>query len=163
MHPQRAQPSDLSALRDRLMQHVDVLARVIGDRNVSTRYAALESAARYIETTFSQLGYQPAAQIYRVSGVEVRNIEVESRGAQQPDQIIVVGAHYDSVPGCPAANDNASGVAATLELARHFRTIPTSRTLRFVAFVNEEPPYFHTESMGSLVYARRCRERKEKI
>src|SRR5437762_4224254 len=106
MHPQPVQPSDLSALRDRLMQHVDVLARVIGDRNVSTRYAALESAARYIETTFTQLGYEPAAQIYRVNGVDVRNIEVESKGEHKPDQIIVIGAHYDSVPGCPAANDN---------------------------------------------------------
>ena len=69
---QRPQTIDPIALRDRLAQHVDVLARVIGDRNLATRYASLKSAARYIESTFTQLGYQPAAQIYRVSGRDVR-------------------------------------------------------------------------------------------
>jgi Zn-dependent M28 family amino/carboxypeptidase len=154
---------DVDALRDRLSEHVDVLARVIGDRNLLTKYTALESAARYVESTFAQIGYQTSAQVYEIAGKEVRNIEVESRGTNNAQEILVIGAHYDSVPGSPAANDNASGVAGVLELARHFRTIATSRTLRFVAFVNEEPPYFHTELMGSLVYARRCRKQRENI
>jgi len=156
-------PIDLPAVREGLIQHVDALARVIGDRNVSTRYSYLEAAARYIESTFLQLGYQPTPQVYSVQGKEVRNIIAEAHGAAHPEQIIVVGAHYDSIPGCPAANDNASGVAGTLEIARLLRTISPARTLRFVAFVNEEPPYFHTKYMGSLVYARACRKRKEKI
>ena len=78
-------------------------------------------------------------------------------------QIVVVGGHYDSVAGCPGANDNGTGVAATLALAQAFASRKLSRTLRFVAFVNEEPPYFQTEQMGSLVYARACRARGEKI
>jgi Zn-dependent M28 family amino/carboxypeptidase len=92
-----------------------------------------------------------------------------------------VGGHYDSVPDCPAANDNGTGVAAVLEIARlaasagrpdpkpvgdgvgsPFTRRP-ERTLRLVAFVNEEPPFFHTELMGSLVYARRCRARGENV
>jgi len=162
-HAQQLNSIDVDTLRDRLSEHVDVLARVIGDRNLLTKYTALESAARYVESTFAQIGYQTSAQTYEVGDKEVRNIEVESRGTSKPDDILVIGAHYDSVPGCPAANDNASGVAGVLELARHFRTISTARTLRFVAFVNEEPPYFHTELMGSLVYARRCLKQRENI
>src|SRR5262249_52597799 len=102
-------------------------------------------------------------QVYSVAGKEVRNVIAEARGARAVEQIIVVGAHYDSVPGCPAANDNASGVAGMLEIARELRNISPARTVRFVAFVNEEPPYFHTRQMGSLVYARSCKKRREKI
>jgi Zn-dependent M28 family amino/carboxypeptidase len=74
-----------------------------------------------------------------------------------------VGAHYDSVVGSPGANDNASGVAGLLALARRFAGKPRGQTLRFVAFVNEEPPYFQTEEMGSLVYAKRCQARGDNI
>ncbi len=76
---------------------------------------------------------------------------------------MVVGAHYDTVPGCPGANDNGSGVVATLALADAMAGTKAARTLRFVLFVNEEPPHFQTDLMGSRVYARRCRERSENI
>ena len=79
------------------------------------------------------------------------------------DRIVVIGAHYDTAGGLPGANDNASGVAATLELARQFAHEPQARGVRWVFFVNEEPPYFQTPAMGSYVYAKRCHERKEKI
>jgi len=74
-----------------------------------------------------------------------------------------VGAHYDTVPGTPGANDNGTGVVTLLALARAFAGEQQDRTVRFVAFVNEEPPYFQTKNMGSRVYARRCKERNEKI
>jgi Zn-dependent M28 family amino/carboxypeptidase len=78
--------------------------------------------------------------------------------------VVVVGAHYDSVEGgTPGADDNASGVAGLLALARRFGKTPSARTLRFVAFANEEPPYFQTEEMGSLVYARGCAARGERV
>ena len=79
------------------------------------------------------------------------------------DEIVVIGAHYDTVSGSPGANDNGSGVAALLALARRFAARPVARTLRFVAFVNEEQPYFQTYAMGSRVYARRCGQRREKV
>jgi Peptidase family M28 len=80
------------------------------------------------------------------------------------NEIIIVGAHYDSVFGCPGANDNATGTAAALEIARSLAGHrPLARTVRIVAFINEEPPFFQTPKMGSLVYARRARERGERI
>jgi Zn-dependent M28 family amino/carboxypeptidase len=96
-----------------------------------------------------------------VQGRACHNIETEIRGSRP--EIVVIGAHYDSVFGSPGANDNASGVAALLALARRFAGKPAAQTLRFVAFVNEEPPYFQTEQMGSFVYASRCKARGDRI
>jgi Zn-dependent M28 family amino/carboxypeptidase len=141
---------------------VKALATDIGERNVD-HSAALEAAAKYIETEFRKLGLQPASQEYSVRDLTVRNIDVTVRGTIKPDEIIVIGAHYDSVAGAPGANDNASGVAAVFEIARALKDAKLARTLRFVAFVNEEPPYFQTDLMGSSVYASRCRERHENI
>jgi Zn-dependent M28 family amino/carboxypeptidase len=98
-----------------------------------------------------------------VAGKICENIEAEVRGRERPDDIIIIGAHYDSVQGSPGANDNASGVAATLALARRFADTSSACTLRFVLFANEEPPLFQTEHMGSRVYAKRSRERGENI
>ena len=74
-----------------------------------------------------------------------------------------MGAHYDSVFDCPAANDNGSGVAALLEISRLLRTEQLRRPVRFVAFTNEEPPFFRTDQMGSFQYAQSCHQRKDKI
>ena len=139
-----------------LRRHVEMLASVIGDRNILNAPKNLDLAADFIEADLKKLALAPDAQTFRVGGKLVRNIDAEIRGTDLPDEIVLVGAHYDSVAikgGCPAANDNASGVAATLELARLFAGKQPRRTLRFVAFVNEEPPYFQTADMGSLVYA----------
>ena len=151
-----------STLSARLRTHVTALAETIGDRNI-WRPDALEQAARYIEQSLRDAGHTPAAQIYVVGKQSVRNIDVDLPGTSKPHEILVVGAHYDSVPGCPAANDNASGVAALLEIARGLHGQQSARTIRLVAFVNEEPPFFQTEDMGSLVYARRCRQRNENV
>ena len=78
-------------------------------------------------------------------------------------EIVVVGGHYDAVLGSPGANDNATGTAAVLELARLLAGQQLARTVRFVAFVNEEAPFFQTDAMGSWVYARRSRARGEQI
>jgi len=151
------------ALRDQLRAHVQMLSVDIGERNIP-HYKELQASADYIERTLQQFGYaQVDSQTYTVNGKDVRNLAVEIRGQVQPEQIVVVGAHYDAVIGCPAANDNGTGVAATLELARRFASFKPNRTLRFVFFVNEEPPYFQTEQMGSLVYARACKARNENI
>jgi Zn-dependent M28 family amino/carboxypeptidase len=102
-------------------------------------------------------------QSFPVGDVSCDNLEVEIPGGARRDEIIVVGAHYDSVLGSPGANDNGSGVAAVLELARRWAGRERARTVRYVTFVNEEPPYFRTDRMGSLVYARRCRERGDRV
>ena len=131
------------ALSLRLRLHVAALAA--NERNTD-----LETPARYIEAAFSSQGYQPESQYFESGGRRVRNIEA---GAGP----IVVGAHYDTVPGSPGADDNASGVAVLIELAA--MKLP----VRFVAFANEEMPYFTGPEMGSWVWAKRARERGETI
>ncbi len=76
---------------------------------------------------------------------------------------LIMGAHYDSCDDTPGADDNASGVAALLELSRRFKGVKLTHSLRMIAFANEEPPYFQTDEMGSLVHAYACREREEKL
>ena len=149
-------------LRGDLRGHVETLAGTIGERNLY-RYAALEAAARYISTLFESIGYQPNLQSFKVQGRTVSNIEVVKAGTDRPDEIVVVGAHYDSVVGSPGANDNATGVAGVLELARILRPQQLSRSVHFVAFVNEEPPYSYTNAMGSRRYAERAASTGERI
>jgi Zn-dependent M28 family amino/carboxypeptidase len=148
----------MSALR----AHVDMLAGMIGERNI-WKYDALQRAAAYIRDTLRTLGCTPALHEYDVEGRAVQNIEAVIEGSSTPQQIVVVGAHYDSVTGCPGANDNGSGVGAVLELARRFAGRPRPCTIRFVMFVNEEPPFFQTDAMGSLVYAREAKRRGDRI
>jgi hypothetical protein len=127
----------------------------------------LEKVARYIEATLSAFGYAAGRQEYLADGKPVRNIEVvlEPRPAIRDPEVIVVGAHYDSARGTPGANDNASGAGAVIELARLLRDLAgaSSKRIRLVLFVNEEPPYFRTEAMGSLRYARALADRKERV
>ncbi|MDR4495747.1 MAG: M28 family peptidase [Nitrospirales bacterium] len=154
--------ADEQELEKELRRHVTMLAGEIGERNLSY-YDKLQLAVDYIKTRFQKSGYVVRSQEYQVEGRICENIEVEVRGTRHPEEILLIGAHYDSVKGSPGANDNATGVAAVLELARIFSQVPSSRTLRFVAFVNEEPPFFQTPDMGSWVYAQRSRERGEQI
>jgi Zn-dependent M28 family amino/carboxypeptidase len=144
------------ALASRLAQHVGTLASRIGERHVG-RTGSLPAAAKYIAESLGQSGCDIEGHTYEVGGVDVHNIVSEQKGGVRCREIVLIGAHYDTVPLCPGANDNASGVAALLEIARACRLHHFDRTLRFVAFVNEEAPFFHTDAMGSLLYARRCR------
>lgn len=149
-------------LRDRLEDHVLMLTEIIGERNI-WNYRKLEASVDYIERTLSDFGYKVKMQEFKVEDKIVKNLEVEIIGTSLPEEIVLIGAHYDSVIGSPGANDNASGVAALLEIARLFAKEKPSRTIRFVAFVNEEPPFFQTKDMGSRVYASRSRQRGEHI
>jgi hypothetical protein len=151
-----------AALAEFLRRDVSALAGEIGERNFQ-RYDALLAAADYLDDALSTSGYQVNRQRYEINGQPYDNLEVERRGSSRPDEIVLVGAHYDSVVGAPGANDNGTGVAALLALAEAFAERTPGRTLRFVAFVNEEPPFAHTPSMGSVVYATRSRERGERI
>ncbi|HTS51822.1 MAG TPA: M28 family peptidase [Burkholderiales bacterium] len=145
-----------------LGRHVWTLAGEIGERNVF-HPSALSSARDYIVREWRAQGLEPRLQSYLARGIESSNVEVVLQGARHDSQSIVVGAHYDSVMGSPGADDNASAVAALLELSRALAPAPRARTLRMVAFVNEEPPFFFWGKMGSQVYARAARERGEDI
>lgn len=122
------------ALAERLRRHVTELAR--NERNLD-----LETPARYIESAF---GTGADSHYFESGGRKVRNVEFSEKPFD-----IVVGAHYDTVPGSPGADDNASAVAVLIELAR--MKLPA----RFVAFANEEMPYFQTGEMGSVAWAKK--------
>ena len=144
------------ATRDRLRGHVERLATQIGERNWP-HYDGLTGARDYVAEQFRAAGYEATVRPYEHRGETFYNVEAVLPG--RSPRVLVVGAHYDSVEGSPGANDNASGVAVLLELARALRGTTPEATIRFVAFANEEPPYFNTgEGMGSAEYAAALRD-----
>lgn len=150
-------------LRDELRQDVEkISSEEIGEHNFIF-YDKLVGVANFLENSFTAAGYSVNRQSYEANGQMFDNLEVQITGTQKSDEIIIIGAHYDSVVGAPGANDNGTGVAAVLALARAFAGKETERTVRFVEFVNEEPPFFQTPTMGSWVYAKGCRDRNENI
>lgn len=169
-------------LRTRLMAHVVMLAVTIGERNAWKPEGAAR-ALDYLETSFAGIGLKPKRLPYAVPRSAVGgpfgivgalaerlppeqthvNLEADIEGGTKATEIVVVGAHYDSLHGTKGANDNATGVAALLEIARALKDSRPARTLRFVAFANEEPPFFKSEAMGSRVYARDARARGDAI
>jgi Zn-dependent M28 family amino/carboxypeptidase len=146
----------------RLRAHVYELASKIGEHNIF-HPAALHAAEAYITGEWEQQGYAVRKQSYTVQDIECANLEITCTGNSRNNDFILIGAHYDSVLGSPGANDNGSGVAALLELSRLFKEVPPETSLRFVAFVNEEPPFFFWRSMGSMVYAKAARQRGDPI
>lgn len=150
-------------LRESLHGHVRVLAGDIGERNI-WHYDALCRARDYISSQFGEAGYDVSLQTFNERSQAVSNVIAELPGVGCPSEILVIGAHYDTVRGSPGADDNATGVAAMIEIARALRAgPPMRRTVRFVAFVDEEEPFFWTEHMGSRVYAARSRSMREDI
>jgi Zn-dependent M28 family amino/carboxypeptidase len=149
-------------LAERLFRHVDQLAGLIGPRHLAAP-SALAAAAELVTRELVDAGYAVEPQGYTIGGHEVANIVAELPGGRRQDEIVVVGAHYDTIPMTPGADDNASAVAMLIEVARLMRPLRPTRTVRFVSFPCEEKPHFYTGEMGSQVYARRCRERGERI
>jgi Zn-dependent M28 family amino/carboxypeptidase len=143
------------SLQNRLERHVRHLAEGIGERHFR-KPQALAAAAAYIREQLAETGVEVREHEFEVAGQLFVNLEVvaERAGAQLPEaDCIVVGAHYDSVPGTPGADDNASGIAALIELVRELGHTRGERTLRFAFFPNEEPPFFPDAGMGSAFYA----------
>ena len=154
---------DEPVLSKRLKGSVTKLAAEIGERNL-VRYEQLCEAADWIQSELKEYGYAVSRQTFELDRKECHNIVAEKVGAKQPKEVLIVGAHYDSVFGAPGANDNGSGTASMLALAELLKDTSFDRTVRFVAFTNEEPPYFQRAGkMGSLVYARQCRKNNENI
>lgn len=145
----------------KLKYHVCKLASEIGDRSVF-EYQKLKETEKYITKELSSYGYDVKYQEYKVSSKTAKNIIATKVGEKKQKEIVVVGAHYDSCFS-PGADDNASAVAGLLELARFMSDKQTECGIKFIAFVNEEPPFFKTEQMGSRVYTRGAKARGEEI
>lgn len=145
-----------------LQKHVLHLAGDIGERNVF-HPKALKAAEQYIAGKWQEQDYEVTTQTYTTHGVECANLEVTRQGKDPHRGMLLIGAHYDSVSGSPGANDNGSGVAALLELSKVFAAQQPQTTLRFVAFVNEEAPFYYWNTMGSMIYAKQARRRGDNI
>lgn len=148
-------------LSKQLQHHVMRLADEIGERHYG-KPKAYNNAADYITDSLRETGLVPYEEELG-DKLQFRNIIAEHYGTSLPDEVIVVGAHYDTVWMSPGADDNASGVAVLIEIARRLQTMQLARTIRFVAFANEENPYYFTDNMGSLFHAKRASERGDKI
>lgn len=149
----------------RMRKHVTTIATT--EHNVD-HFPEMETAAQYLEKILSGYGYTVKRQNFESKAGKVRNLEVSlrSKHQQQPGHsMVVVGAHYDSAEGTPGANDNGSGTAALLELARLLKDLDGSleSELVLVLYANEEPPYFKTEQMGSRVHAAEMKARGKNI
>jgi len=148
-------------MAERLKTHVYKLSHEIGERGLF-KYDNLNKAADYITGEFRSLGYEVDFQKYKIRNRTFKNIIVTKTGSRKPGEVIVLGAHYDSMKN-PGADDNASAVAGLLETARIFSGKKTGRTIKFIAFTNEEPPLFKKKSMGSKVYAKAARANEDDI
>jgi hypothetical protein len=149
-------------LRADLEQHVRFLSHSIGVRSAEN-FPNVYRAATYIEHRLQDLGYRVVSQEFSAYNRGFRNLEATLPGTTRPQEVVILGAHYDTAEDAPGADDNASGVAGVLELARAFAQARQARTIRFVFFPNEEPPSFPTANMGSRHYATAARARNDQI
>ncbi|MCB0218120.1 MAG: M28 family peptidase [Chrysiogenetes bacterium] len=150
-------PIGLDEMAARLKAHVSALATDIGERSAFSTPEMLSRSADYVRNEFRKLEYEVISNAFEAGGIDVENLATVIPGSKRPHEIVVVGAHYDSALGTPAANDNGSGIAALLELARALRGRNLDRALHLVAFTTEEPPFFQTGEMGSMQYAKHLR------
>jgi len=143
----------METIQANLLGTVKHLSEDIGRRS-HLDLRRLDRAAAFIEERFRLYGLEPKRQAFTYNGNTYYNIIAEVKGSGSvKDGLLVIGAHYDTVSGTPGADDNASGVAGLLELARLVAAEPVDKTVRFAAFSLEEPPVFMTRHMGSYVYA----------
>ncbi len=155
--PKRSDHFQKQRLIENLYRHVEYLSVKIGDRHLWEE-GSLNKTADYIESVFASSGYAVWRQTYSCYGQSVSNLIAEKAGTDK--EVVIIGAHYDTVPGSPGADDNASAVAGLLELARLNQESSNKKTLVFSAFVNEEPPCFGSPNMGSMVYAKHLKEQR---
>jgi hypothetical protein len=144
-------------LPDRLRSHVTLLARVIGERN-GLYPTALQATRAFLRREVESMGLEIQAHDYQLAERQCQNLIVELPGTRPDLKPIVVGAHYDTAPGTPGADDNASAVAVLLELIRFVKDAPSKRSLRCVFFDCEEPPHFGSQAMGSFRDAKLLRD-----
>jgi Zn-dependent M28 family amino/carboxypeptidase len=153
---------DQPSIESNLRRHVDSLAGLIGPRCLQ-KPKTIHATIGYIEGQWAGIGYASSRESFNALGDEATNLFVEQPGTKAADDIIVLGAHYDTIFSTPGADDNASAVAVLLEVSRLLRDTQSKRSIRYVAFACEEPPYFNLDAMGSQHHARQARLRGDKI
>ncbi|MDU9049503.1 MAG: M28 family peptidase [Candidatus Electrothrix sp. Rat3] len=149
-------PSGLRADPDRLRWHVEYLAEDLAPRNYN-HPEKLAATVRYLTTGLSVPGAQVSLQHYTVKNATLgqkEQVNVITRFGSKEGPVVIVGAHYDAAGDLPGADDNASGTAGLLELARLLSQREITGNIELVAYGTEEDPFFGTEQMGSVVHAR---------
>ncbi len=142
---------------ERLKNHVRIMTREMAPRNFQ-HFENMEKTADYIHEKFDGAGARISELSYEINGKTFRI--VSGFFGPETKERLIVGAHYDAVPGSPGADDNASGVAGLLEMATILGDNPPSMKVELVAYPNEEPPFFYTTLMGSYVHAMHLKEEK---
>ena len=158
----QTEPWDARNIEEHLRLHVDRIAGLIGPR-YPQKPKSIEATIGYIASQWKSMDYGPLEEGYDALGFRATNLIVNKVGARKPDEIVLLGAHYDTVFSTPGADDNASAVAVMLEVSRLLRDCDHRRSIRYVAFACEEPPYFNLNAMGSQHHARQARLRNENI
>jgi hypothetical protein len=128
------------------------------DRNPIGGYPRLEQAAHYIEREFLKAGLEVKEDCFQWEGKSYKNIVADKKGKTSPDRVFILAAHYDTVPGSPGADDNASAVAVLLEIARNIRSVSLEGTVRLIAFSLEEYDF-----IGSAHYVEGLKKGEEEI
>ena len=157
-----SQEEELSQIARQMEEDVRVITQTIGERSPKT-YEKLEKTLVYLEGRTRSKAWDSSRHTYRVEGQEYHNLVLEKKGKKKDAPIILLGAHYDTVPGTPGADDNASGVVVLMALSRMLADWSNEHPLRLVFFTLEEPPYFRTPDMGSTRYAKKMKKEREKV
>ena len=152
----------VTAIEDRLRKHVAVLASDIGPRT-PFQGDSLDRAEQYISEVFEDAGLEVTEQPYQYEGHRVANLIARPPGAPGSSNYYAVGAHYDTVPSSPGADDNASAVAVMLELGRRLAENGSPAPIRLVAFTLEEPPAHETGHQGSRIFVEECARRGDDV
>ena len=154
--------SELESLREALREHVNALAVDIGPRTPSIPDSLIR-AANYIHSVFEDAGLSVREQNYQYRDHRVTNVLATAPGNTNASTYYVVGAHYDTVPSTPGADDNASAVAVMLELAGRLRQVDLKFPVLFAAFTLEEPPAHWTGDQGSRIFVRSCQNNGDSV
>jgi Peptidase family M28 len=152
----------LDILREALRKHVNALAVDIGPRTPSIP-DSLVRAASYISSVFEDAGLSVREQNYEYYDQRVMNLLATVPATAGASAHYVVGAHYDTVPSTPGADDNASAVAVMLELSRRLQQVRLSAPVLFAAFTLEEPPAYLTGHQGSRIFVRSCQSKDDRV
>lgn len=154
--------NELKEIQENSRDILHFLAEDVGERTLR-KYDNLNRTRQYIHNYLKKYNDKVYEENYLVNGMEVSNVIAEIPGFEDSDEIIIIGAHYDTIEDTPGADDNGSAIAGLLELHRLLSHFSFRKTLRFVAFTLEEPPFFSGPYMGSMVHAKGCKERDEHI
>lgn len=149
-------------IAQRLRDECTMLAHQIGQRS-TIKHSAADQAREYIGQRLTRSALRPVETMFSSRGEQAVNIEAVSEGTSAKDEVLVVGAHYDTSSYTPGANDNASGVAMLLQIARLVDMKPHDRTVAFVFFERGSARFASTDHTGSFAWARKAQQENKKI